>query len=200
MPRLMASRASSGGVQCDTGTPLCDGGSQANAMIAVICSGVNVGGAPHRSSSMTIPMMSFSRSLSDASRFSAAAQCGSRFERIEKIGAYSCAGHALGAIVPRQVEVAHSPCEKILENLIVFAPVQEVRRGSADFVSLLCINFPSRHKLFGVRKLDGSDHPLPHHVEKQCAGSNTKRKRQHDHNCYGGRPGERAEGADLSLD
>src|SRR4051794_2092563 len=61
MPRLMASRASSGGVQCDTGTPLCDGCSQANAMIAVICSGVNFGGAPHRSSSMRIPMMSFSR-------------------------------------------------------------------------------------------------------------------------------------------
>src|SRR3984957_17651441 len=72
-----------------------------------------------------------------------AAQCGSRFERIEKIGAYSCAGHAPGGILPRQVGVAHSPCGKILENLIVFATVEEGRRGSADFVSLLCINFPS---------------------------------------------------------
>lgn len=71
MPRLAASRASSDGVQCDTGTPLCDGCSRANAMMAATCSGVNSGGAPGRSSSMSIPMMSFSRSLSDASRFSA---------------------------------------------------------------------------------------------------------------------------------
>src|SRR6266498_891924 len=72
MPLLMASRASSGGVQCDTGTPLSAGDSHASAMIPVICSGVNFGGAPHRSSSVRIPMMSFSRSLSDAPRFSAA--------------------------------------------------------------------------------------------------------------------------------
>ncbi len=76
IPLLMASRASSGGVQCDTGSPLSAGGSHASAMIPVICSGVNFGGAPQRSSSVRIPMMSFSRSLADASLCSAASNAG----------------------------------------------------------------------------------------------------------------------------
>src|SRR5258706_2076681 len=52
IPLLMASRASSGGVQCDTGSPLSVGDSHPSAMIPMICSGVNIGGAPHRSSSV----------------------------------------------------------------------------------------------------------------------------------------------------
>jgi hypothetical protein len=46
MPRLTASRASSLWLQWLSGRLLCSGGSQANAMIAQTCSGVNVAGAP----------------------------------------------------------------------------------------------------------------------------------------------------------
>jgi hypothetical protein len=76
MPRLTASRASSGGVQCEMGIPLSAGDSHASAMIPVISSGVNFGGAPQRSSSVRIPMISFSRSLVDAFRCSAVSNAG----------------------------------------------------------------------------------------------------------------------------
>lgn len=79
MPRLMDSRTSSGGVQCDTGIPLSSGASQASAMMPAICSGVNFGGAPHRSSSVRMPRMSFSRSRSEAPRVSAATKAGRPF-------------------------------------------------------------------------------------------------------------------------
>src|SRR6266545_5621078 len=72
MPRLMASRASSGGVQCDTGSPLSEGGSQASAMIPATCSGLNFAGAPLRASSINTAITNFSKSLSVA-LFSAAA-------------------------------------------------------------------------------------------------------------------------------
>ncbi len=58
------------------GIPLSAGDSHASAMIPVTCSGVNFGGAPQRSSSVRIPMMSFSRSLADASLCWAASNAG----------------------------------------------------------------------------------------------------------------------------
>ncbi len=51
MPRLTASRASPLWLQWLRGRSLCSGGSQASAMIAQTCSGVNVAGAPGRGSS-----------------------------------------------------------------------------------------------------------------------------------------------------
>lgn len=51
MPRLTASRASSLWLQWLSGRSLSSGGSQASAMIAQTCSGVNVAGAPERGSS-----------------------------------------------------------------------------------------------------------------------------------------------------
>src|SRR6266545_275356 len=74
MPLLMASRASSGGVQWGTGSPLSAGGSHASAMIATTCSGLNFAGAPLRGSSINTPMTSFSRSLPVAPSSSAAAR------------------------------------------------------------------------------------------------------------------------------
>lgn len=71
IPLFIASRVSSGGVQCETGSPLSEGGSQANAMIDATSSGVNFGGAPHRSLSSRTPRFSFSRSLPFAPSFSA---------------------------------------------------------------------------------------------------------------------------------
>jgi len=50
-PRLTASSASSRWVQCVISRPLSTGGSQANAIIAHICSGVKVGGVPARGAS-----------------------------------------------------------------------------------------------------------------------------------------------------
>lgn len=72
--RLTASRASSPGVQCETGNPLSPGGSQAKAMIAAICSGVNVAGAPLRSSSVRIARIRLSKSLAVAPSASAVAK------------------------------------------------------------------------------------------------------------------------------
>jgi hypothetical protein len=51
MPRLTASRANSLWLQWLSGRLLCSAGSQASAMIAQTCSGVNVAGAPDRAAS-----------------------------------------------------------------------------------------------------------------------------------------------------
>jgi len=51
-PLFTASRASSAGVQCDTGKPLSEGGSHAKAINPAICSALNVAGAPRRTSSL----------------------------------------------------------------------------------------------------------------------------------------------------
>jgi hypothetical protein len=72
MPRLMASRTSSGGVQWLTGSPLSRGDSQASAMMSVICSAENRQGAPLRGSSVSTFRIRASRSLSDASASAAA--------------------------------------------------------------------------------------------------------------------------------
>jgi hypothetical protein len=50
-PRLTAARASSLWLQWVLGHPLADGGSQARATIAQICSAVKVAGAPERGAS-----------------------------------------------------------------------------------------------------------------------------------------------------
>lgn len=74
MPLFIASRASSGGVQWDTGTPLSAGGSQASAMIEATCSGVNFGGVPLRALSASTRSTKVSRSLSVAPSASASAR------------------------------------------------------------------------------------------------------------------------------
>ena len=51
IPRLIASRATSAGVQWLTGNSLSGGFSQASATIAVSCSGENLPGAPGRGAS-----------------------------------------------------------------------------------------------------------------------------------------------------
>ena len=50
-PRLTASRANSLWLQWVIGRPLAEGGSQARATIAQICSAVNIAGAPERGAS-----------------------------------------------------------------------------------------------------------------------------------------------------
>ncbi len=72
MPLLIASRDSSAGVQCDTGSPLSEGGSQASAIIPAICSAPNFAGAPLRAASVKIPRTNFSKSRSFAPAVSAA--------------------------------------------------------------------------------------------------------------------------------
>jgi hypothetical protein len=77
IPRLTASRASSGGVQWLTGSPLSLGCSHASAMMSVTCSGVNRTGPPGRGRSERTSQISNSRSLSDDPACSAATRCAS---------------------------------------------------------------------------------------------------------------------------
>ena len=53
-PRRTAWRASSLWLKCVIGSPLADGGSQASATIAQICSGVMLAGAPGRGASDSV--------------------------------------------------------------------------------------------------------------------------------------------------
>ena len=62
MPRVMASAASSGGVQCVTGRPDAPGCSQASAMIEQITSALNFTGVPERGSSEKVASISRRRS------------------------------------------------------------------------------------------------------------------------------------------
>ena len=64
MPRLIASSASSWGVQWLTGRPEASGSSQARATICTICSEVNTVGAPERGSSAKACSISPARALS----------------------------------------------------------------------------------------------------------------------------------------
>ena len=63
MPRLTASRANSLWLQWLSGRLLCSGGSQASAMIAQTCSGVNVAGAPGRDASASRAVTGLSAAL-----------------------------------------------------------------------------------------------------------------------------------------
>lgn len=74
MPRLMASRANSGGVQWLTGSSLSWGDSHAKPMMAAICSAVNRQGVPLRGASASTFRTSAAKSLSDAPAASAAAR------------------------------------------------------------------------------------------------------------------------------
>ena len=65
MPRLTASRASSLWLQLLSGRSLFSGGSQASAMIAQTCSGVNVAGAPARGASTNRVATQASAALAD---------------------------------------------------------------------------------------------------------------------------------------
>ncbi len=72
MPRFIASRATSAGVQWLTGNSLSCGFSQASATIAVSCSGVNLGGVPARGASDNADSTKASSSVSLAPSASAA--------------------------------------------------------------------------------------------------------------------------------
>jgi len=71
MPRLIASLASSEGVQWLIGCPEAEGASHARATIWTTCSGVKVAGVPERCSSARILSISSARALSSPSASSA---------------------------------------------------------------------------------------------------------------------------------
>lgn len=74
MPRLIASRARSGGVQWLIGSPLSLGDSHARAMMSVTCSGVNRIGPPGRGWSDNTSRINRSRSCAVAPSRSASAR------------------------------------------------------------------------------------------------------------------------------
>lgn len=76
MPHLIASSASSWGVQCVTGRPDSWGSSQATAMIWAICSGSNTLGAPGRGSSASTCSINSANLLSSTPSPSASSKAG----------------------------------------------------------------------------------------------------------------------------